>query len=681
MKTMTKKTAVVALAGVMAAGMLTGCGEKELDGTKTVATVDGTEIPLGMLSLSVREGQAQAEAMYKSFMGGSDYSIWGTEAEEGKTYGEQAVEQALEDIELMCILKEKAADYDVEITEDDEKAIADAAAAFMSANTEDTLKTLAVTEDQVKTYLELETYKSRMHDPIIADVDKNVSDEEAQQSSFNYVSISTSDLSDDEIKQKKEDAQKILDGLNADPDGDFGEIAKSVDDSYTVLSASFDTNEDASEEESDDEDETTASSSNYPDEVMKVLRTLKDGEVGPDVIEADSAYYVVKLDKVNDEDATATKKESIISTRENELYTETTDKWMDEADIKVEKKVLKTLKVTDNHKFTIQTAAEDTTDETAEVTETPEVTEAADATETPEVTEAADATATPEVTEAPSYDTDSSLEVKDGDTVNIDYVGKIDDVAFDGGSTDGNGTDLVIGSGSYIDNFEEQLIGKNAGEACEVNVTFPEEYHASELAGKPAQFKVTVKEVKEKQLPELNAEFAGEVSEFETLAEYKEDIKKSLLAKKEADAKGAKEDAVIDAIVENAQMEIPDAMVETQQRQTIDEFGQRLQMQGLNLEQYFQFTGLTYEHMMEQVKPQAERRIKSRLVLEAVAAAENIEATEEDFDAEVKRMAEGYKMEADKIKELMGEAGKKQIMEDLAVRKAVDFVVSEAVEK
>ena len=496
MKTMTKKTAVVALAGVMAAGMLTGCGEKALDGTKTVATVDGAEIPLGMLSLSVREGQAQAEAMYKSFMGGSDYSIWDTEAEKGKTYGEQAVEQALKDIELMCILKEKAADYDVEITEDDEKAIADAAAAFMSANTEDTLKTLAVTEDQVKTYLELETYKSRMHDPIIADVDKNVSDEEAQQSSFNYVSISTSDLSDDEIKQKKEDAQKILDGLNADPDGDFGEIAKSVDDSYTVLSGSFDTNEDASEEESDDEDETTASSSNYPDEVMKVLRTLKDGEVGPDVIEADSAYYVVKLDKVNDEDATATKKESIISTRENELYTETTDKWMDEADIKVEKKVLKTLKVTDNHKFTIQTAAEVTetpeVTEAADATETPEVTEEADATETPEVTEAADATATPEVTEAPSYDTDSSLEVKDGDTVNIDYVGKIDDVAFDGGSTDGNGTDLVIGSGSYIDNFEEQLIGAHPGDKVEVKVTFPDDYQATDLAGKEAVFDVTV---------------------------------------------------------------------------------------------------------------------------------------------------------------------------------------------
>ena len=217
---------------------------------------------------------------------------------------------------------------------------------------------------------------------------------------------------------------------------------------------------------------------------MKVLRTLKDGEVGPDVIEADSAYYVVKLDKVNDEDATATKKESIISTRENELYTETTDKWMDEADIKVEKKVLKTLKVTDNHKFTIQTAAEDT--------ETPEVTEEADATETPEVTEEADATATPEVTEAPSYDTDSSLEVKDGDTVNIDYVGKIDDVAFDGGSTDGNGTDLVIGSGSYIDNFEEQLIGAHPGDKVEVKVTFPDDYQATDLAGKEAVFDVTV---------------------------------------------------------------------------------------------------------------------------------------------------------------------------------------------
>ena len=462
MKTMTKRTAVAALTGVMAVGMLTGCGEKKLDGTKTVATVDGTEIPLGLVSLSVREGQAQTEAMYKSFMGGQDYSIWSMEAEKGKTYGEQAVEQSLKDIELMYIMKEKAADYKVEVTEDDEKKIADAAAAFMEANSEDTIQELAVSEDQVKTFLELQTYKSRMHDPIIADVDKNVSDEEAQQSSFTYVSISTADLSDDEVKQKKEDAQKILDDLNAaGADGDFNEIAKAVDDSYSAVSGTFAANEDAQK----DEDSDSSSSSTYPDEVMKVLRTLKDGEIGPDVIETDTAYYVVRLDKVNDEEATETKKESIISTRESNLYTETTEKWLDDADVKVENKVLKTLKVTDNHKFSIATA-------------------------TPEVTE--EATETPEVTEAASYNTDSSLEVKDGDKVNIDYVGKIDDVAFDGGSTDGQGTDLVIGSGSYIDNFEEQLIGAHPGDEVKVTVTFPDDYSAEDLAGKEAVFDVTV---------------------------------------------------------------------------------------------------------------------------------------------------------------------------------------------
>ena len=467
MKTMTKRTAVAALTGVMAVGMLTGCGEKKLDGAKTVATVDGTEIPLGLVSLSVRERQAQTEAMYKSFMGGQDYSIWSMDAEDGKTYGEQAVEQSLKDVELMYIMKEKAADYKVEVTEDDEKKIADAAAAFMEANSEDTIQELAVSEDQVKTFLELQTYKSRMYDPIIADVDKNVSDEEAQQSSFTYVSISTADLSDDEVKQKKEDAQKILDDLNAaGADGDFNEIAKAVDDSYSAVSGTFAANEDAQK----DEDSDSSSTSTYPDEVMKVLRTLKDGEIGPDVIETDSAYYVVRLDKVNDEEATETKKESIISTRETNLYTETTEKWLDDADVKVENKVLKTLKVTDNHKFSIATA-------------TPEVTEAADE---------AEATETPEVTEAASYNTDSSLEVKDGDKVNIDYVGKIDDVAFDGGSTDGQGTDLVIGSGSYIDNFEEQLIGAHPGDEVKVTVTFPDDYSAEDLAGKEAVFDVTV---------------------------------------------------------------------------------------------------------------------------------------------------------------------------------------------
>lgn len=466
MKTMTKRTAVAALTGVMAVGMLTGCGEKKLDGTKTVATVDGTEIPLGIVSLSVREGQAQTEAMYKSFMGGQDYSIWSMDAEDGKTYGEQAVEQSLKDVELMYIMKEKAADYNVEVTDDDEQKIADAAAAFMAANSEETLQELAVSEDQVKTYLELQTYKSRMHDPLIADVDKDVSDEEAQQSSFDYVSISTADLSDDEIKQKKEDAQKILDDLKAaGSDGDLNEIAKSVDDSYSSVSGTFDVNEDAAKEDSDEESDSSSSSSAYPDEVMKVLRTLKDGEIGPDVIETDTSYYVVKLDKVNDEEATETKKQSIISTRENKLYTDTTEKWLDDADINVEKKVLKTLKVTDNHKFSIATA-------------------------TPEPTE--EATTTPEVTEAASYNTDSSLEVTDGNKVNIDYVGKIDGVAFDGGSTDGKGTDLVIGSGTYIDNFEEQLVGAHPGDKVEVTVVFPDDYQAADLAGKEAVFDVTV---------------------------------------------------------------------------------------------------------------------------------------------------------------------------------------------
>ncbi|HJB92155.1 MAG TPA: trigger factor [Candidatus Eisenbergiella merdigallinarum] len=269
--------------------------------------------------------------------------------------------------------------------------------------------------------------------------------------------------------------------------------------------------------------------------------------------------------------------------------------------------------------------------------------------------------------------------VQDGDTAVIDYEGFVDGIAFEGGK--GENHNLVIGSHSFIDTFEEQLIGKNAGESCEVNVTFPENYHAPELAGKPAVFQVAVKEIKEKQLPELNDEFAGEVSEFETLAEYKEDIRKKLTEKKEEDAKAAKEDAVIQAIIDGAQMEIPEAMVETQQRQLVDDFAQRLQMQGLSIEQYFQFTGMTFDKMMEQMKPQAESRIKSRLVLEAVAAAENIAASEEEYDAEIERMAKMYQLEADKVKDMMGEQGRKQIMEDLAVRKAVEFVVAESREK
>lgn len=273
----------------------------------------------------------------------------------------------------------------------------------------------------------------------------------------------------------------------------------------------------------------------------------------------------------------------------------------------------------------------------------------------------------------------SDRAVQDKDQTVIDFEGFVDGVAFQGGK--GENYPLTIGSGAFIPGFEEQLIGKNIGEECDVNVTFPEEYHAEDLAGKAAVFKVTVKEIKEKQLPELDDEFAAEVSEFDTLAEYKEDVKKNLTEKREKDVKNAKEDAVVDAIIENATMDIPEAMIETQQRQMIQEFAQNIQMQGLSIDQYFQFTGLTPEAMMEQVKPQAEKRIKSRLVLEAVAKAENITVSDEDFDKEVEKMAEMYQMEAAKVKESIGEEGKKQMMEDLAVQKAAEFVVNEAKEK
>ena len=269
--------------------------------------------------------------------------------------------------------------------------------------------------------------------------------------------------------------------------------------------------------------------------------------------------------------------------------------------------------------------------------------------------------------------------VADGDVAVIDFEGFVDDVAFEGGK--GENYSLAIGSHSFIDNFEEQLIGKNAGEDVEVNVTFPEEYQAKELAGKPAVFKVSIKEVKEKQLPELDDEFASEVSDFETLAEYKEDIRKKLSEKKEQDAKNAKEDAVIEAIIAEAQMEIPDAMIETQQRQMLDDFSQRMAQQGLTIEQYYQFTGSSAEKMMEDMRPQAIKRIETRLVLEAVAKAENIEITDEKIDEELAKMAESYNMEVEKLKEFMGENEKKQMKEDLAVQEAVTFLVENAVEK
>ena len=269
--------------------------------------------------------------------------------------------------------------------------------------------------------------------------------------------------------------------------------------------------------------------------------------------------------------------------------------------------------------------------------------------------------------------------VQDGDMTVIDFEGFVYGEAFEGGK----GTDypLTIGSGAFIPGFEEKLVGAEIGKEVEVDVTFPEEYHAKELAGKPAVFKCTVKEIKVKELPELDDDFAQDVSDFDTLEEYKADVRKKVEEKKAADAKAKKEDAVIEKIIEGATMEIPDAMVETQAERMVDEFAQRLQMQGLTMEQYLQFTGGNVQALVEQSKPQALKRIQSRLVLEAVVAAENLTASDEELDAELGRMAEQYKMEVEKLKEMFTEEDLKSVREDLAIQKAVELVTDAAVEK
>lgn len=268
---------------------------------------------------------------------------------------------------------------------------------------------------------------------------------------------------------------------------------------------------------------------------------------------------------------------------------------------------------------------------------------------------------------------------EDGDTVIIDFDGYVDGKQFEGGYAEDY--TLVLGSHSFIDNFEDQLVGKNLGEDVEVNVTFPEEYHVDELKGKPALFKVKIKEIQKKELPELDDDFAQDVSDFDTLDEYKADVEKKILENKENQIKREQEDQIIEKIIENAQMEIPQQMIAAQTRQMTQEFAQRLQSQGLSLEQYMQFTGLTPQKMVEDLEPQALKRIQSRLVLEAVVAAENIEASDEEIDKELENMASMYQMEIDKLKELIGDDEKKQIGMDLAVQKAVEFVVKEAVEK
>ena len=266
--------------------------------------------------------------------------------------------------------------------------------------------------------------------------------------------------------------------------------------------------------------------------------------------------------------------------------------------------------------------------------------------------------------------------IEDGDNTIIDFTGYIDDKTFDGGA----GTDypLVIGSRSFIEGFEDQLIGKKKGETCDVNVTFPAEYHADELAGKPAKFVVTIKEVKRNELPELNDEFASEVSDFDTLDEYKADIRKKLQEKKEQDAKVENENNVIEKVVENAQMELPQPMVDTQAREMVENYARRLQSQGLNINDYMKYTGMTPEKLMEQMRPEAEKRIKTRLVLEKVVEVENVEVSDEKLDEQINEIAASYKLEGAKLKEMMGEREKEQIREDLKVQAAIDLLVEQA---
>lgn len=263
--------------------------------------------------------------------------------------------------------------------------------------------------------------------------------------------------------------------------------------------------------------------------------------------------------------------------------------------------------------------------------------------------------------------------IQTGDTAVIDFEGFVDGVPFEGGK--GENHSLEIGSHSFIDTFEDQLVGKNAGDDVEVNVTFPEQYQAAELAGKPALFKVKINEIKAKELPELDDEFAQDVSEFDTLAEYKEDVKKHLEEQKENEAKRTKEDEAITKIIEKSEMEIPEAMLETQCENMLNEFAQRISQSGLSMEQYMQFSGMTPDKLKEQVRPEAETRIKSSLVLEQIAKEENIEVSEEEINAEIEKMAAAYGMEADKLKEYMGDAEKESMKRDISVTKAVDLIM------
>ena len=397
MKNSAKKAAVTALVCVTAAGMMAGCGNKKLDGTKTAVTVNKQEIPLGVVSLAARMQQEQAEAMYKMYLGGGDdMSIWSTKMgdDSDETYGENAVTTTVESIEKMCLEKEHASEYDVEITEDEQKALEEAAKNFIAANSEETIAELAVDEDMVKTFLELETYDVKMKEAIEATADIKLDEKEYQQMAFSYASVRVSgdNLTDDDIKTNKENIQKFFDKIKEDPTADFSTLGDEISTDMTATSGTCPTYEEG--------DDSAANGDAYPDDVRNALRKLEEGELNSEIIKTDSIWYVVRLDSKDDEDATDSKKESLTSTKKDDFYNDTTDGWVKKADIKEESKLIKKIKITDNHSFTIQTP---TPTPDPDATATPEAEDTADSTE-------ADVTATPEATETPEADTTEEAE-------------------------------------------------------------------------------------------------------------------------------------------------------------------------------------------------------------------------------------------------------------------------------
>lgn len=369
MKSACKRIVLGCLAGVLAATGLTGCSGK-IDGTKTVVTIDGEAVPLGVVSFLTRYQQAQTQAMYEMYFGGADPGMWDNVMDEDskETYGESTRSDVLDQVEIMYLLRAKAGDYDVKLTKEEEKKIKKAAEDFVAANTEETLADLGVTQSDMETVLELQTYEKKMFDPIVAEVDTEVSDEEAQQTSVTYVEVSTAEEADDgeeeespeEVSEEEsldekdeeatpqEKAQKILDEVLATADADMDAIAKDVDENLSAVETNFTTNP---PEEDDDED---AAYSSVPQEVQDAAKELSDGEVAGNLVEGEDALYVVRLDKAFDEEATEKEKESIVEQRKQDFYDETTEGWKDDADIQVDKKVLKTLKVTSNMKFTMK---------------------------------------------------------------------------------------------------------------------------------------------------------------------------------------------------------------------------------------------------------------------------------------------------------------------------------------